>query len=158
MLRNEKKLTIFQEVHRESYIGGPMRNPPIIPPLVPRPTLEMRAFDFSLRDGECNEDQDLLAVNGWLSQSGQLFACGWMQHDASVKGLGYPNERDASKAGYIRLSSMKWQIEKRFSTDVLITEKQSNTIKSWHEVNALDTAYYEFCLAQELKRMSKNNG
>lgn len=108
----------------------------------------MRAFDLSLLDGQCLLDSNLLAINGWLNQQGELYACGWLQHDKSVKAFGYANERDASKAGVIRLANMKWQIEKRFANTVLISEAQYTTIRAWHESNSLDSGYFDYCNAK----------
>lgn len=124
---------------------------------MPVATKAMRSFDVSLKEGECRLDSTLLAVNGWLNIQGDLYACGWLQHDKSVRALGFRNERDAAKAGYIRLSSLKWQIETRFSSPVLISEAQSNTIQMWHKQNNLSSDYFNYCLRKEVSRVKKGS-
>ena len=137
-------MKILSKVHREKYDFGGITPTKEIQPSVPTATAAMRAFDHDLKDGECVRDEQLLSVNGWLDQNGILFGCGWLQHDASVKSFGYENERDACRAGIIRLANMKWQIEKRFATDTLISEVQYITIEKWHQENKLQQDYFNY--------------
>ena len=112
------------------------------PPVKPIPTEIMRKYDCLLTDGECQLDEEYLAVNGWLDPNGALYACAWQQHAKTLSVLGFDTERDAIERGFIKLSQMHWQLEQRYCP-VNPTDHQLSTIHKWHYKNALSLSYFE---------------
>ena len=126
---------------------GLMNEPEIMAPRKPRPTKMMHVYDNNLPDGGCSVDHELLAINGWLQPDGTLLACGWQQHTKTLNSIGYDIERDAVVAGNVKLSNMVWQIGRQY-TKIVLTDAQSNTIRDWHELNALSDEYFLYQLAK----------
>lgn len=135
---------IYEKVHRETYEERKYSREASVAPHTPKATDEMRYWDAELIDGKLIEDTKLLSINGWLNEHGDLLSCGWLQHDKTVKALGYRNERDAVKAGYIRLSMMTWQIEKQICGTAKVSDSQLKTIKKWHLRNELNLDYFNY--------------
>jgi hypothetical protein len=116
-------------------------------PKRPQPTEIMRAFDCGLLPGECIPDHELLAVNGWLRQDGELLACAWQQHTKTVNDLGFETERDAVVAGYVKLSNMVWQLGRHYAV-IVLTDAQLATILDWHIKNAISDDYFQYQMSR----------
>lgn len=124
-----------------------IESPKTLVPPKPQPTTLMQSYNCSLKPGECIVDRELLSVNGWLQPDGILLACGWQQHTKTINSLNFTTERDAIMAGYVKLSTMVWQIGRQY-TKIVLTDEQSNTIRDWHVRNAISDAYYQYQLSK----------
>ena len=107
------------------------------------PTDEMRAAKAWLEVVEtpARPDTELLAMHGWLSPDGQLFACGWQKHNELTAALGYRHESELEAAGYCKLSQLQWLVGHRYCQNGL-TEKQWETIERWYERNGFPEEHF----------------
>jgi hypothetical protein len=87
------------------------------------------------------EDIELLACHGWLSPEGNLYACGYKDHDTLCRMLGYQHEAAIESAGYCKLSNLEWLVSPRFCAREL-TEAQWETIENWYNSNNFPEAHF----------------
>lgn len=87
------------------------------------------------------EDAQLLAIHGWLSPEGKLYACSFKCHDLLCKALGYRHESDIENAGFCKLSEMAWCVAPRYRK-VGLTSEQWATIERWYDNNDLPDSHY----------------
>lgn len=112
--------------------------------LPPLPTMNMRNFEqllpkqFSLEASR----HSFLCINGWLNPDGRLVPCRWRQHSQAANILGFKNECDAEKSGWIKLTQMQWLLQGRFG-EINETDEQIATIEKWHLSNQLNKNHYE---------------
>jgi hypothetical protein len=86
-------------------------------------------------------DNELLAIHGWLSPEGILYACGWERHNELTEALGYRHESDIEKAGYCKLTQLKWLVGPRYCERGL-TNEQWETIEKWYERNGFPEEHF----------------
>ena len=119
---------------------SPSRQPQGLPLLA---TEEMRVAKAWLEKVEIPAQQDtaLLAIHGWLSPEGALYACGWEQHNVLTAALGFRHESDIEGAGYCKLSALRWLVQPRYCQTGL-TEAQWETIERWYERNGFPDEHF----------------
>lgn len=88
-----------------------------------------------------SEDKALLAIHGWLSPTGKLYACGFKRHDALCEALGFGHESEIESKGFCKLSDMSWYVAPRYR-EIGLTESQWATIERWYERNGLPDSHY----------------
>lgn len=86
-------------------------------------------------------EKSMLAMHGWLSPEGDLYACGWQKHDELARALGFLHQSEIEGAGYCKLSSMEWLVAPRYRAREL-TEQQWETISEWYEKNGFPEEHY----------------
>lgn len=86
-------------------------------------------------------DKTLLAMHGWLSPSGDLYACGWEDHDALTSALGFAHQSEIEAAGFCKLSRLEWLVAQRYREREL-TAEQWTTIERWYERNNFPEEHY----------------
>lgn len=86
-------------------------------------------------------ERSMLAMHGWLSPAGELFACGWQKHDDLARALGFLHQSEIEGAGYCKLSNLEWLVAPRYRTREL-TEAQWETIGDWYEQNGFPEEHY----------------
>jgi hypothetical protein len=106
-------------------------------------TEEMRAAKAWLENVRvpAQPDPDLLAIHGWLSPDGTLFACGWEQHNELTAALGFRHESEIEAAGYCKLTALRWLVETRYCQHGL-TENQWATIEKWYARNGFPEEHF----------------
>jgi len=87
------------------------------------------------------EDKELLAIHGWLSPDGKLYACSFKSHDVLCKALGFNHESEIENAGFCKLTEMAWCVAPRYSK-VGLTPEQWRTIEQWYDSNDLPDSHY----------------
>lgn len=107
------------------------------------PTAEMRRAKGKLEaiGRPPAEDRELLASHGWLSPEGNLYACGYKDHDTLCRLLGFERESAIENAGYCKLSNLEWLVSPRFCAREL-TEAQWETIERWYSRNNFSEAHF----------------
>lgn len=107
------------------------------------PTDEMRAAKVWLETiaSPPTVDDDLLAIHGWLCPAGKLYACGWEKHNDLTRALGYAHESDIEKAGFCKLSQLRWLVQPRYCARPL-TDAQWGTIERWYEKNGFPEEHF----------------
>lgn len=112
-----------------------------LPPLLP--TAEMRAAKGRLEPVQDppTEDEDLLAMNGWLAPDGTLYTCGYKTHDALCRILGFKHESELEQAGFCKLANLEWLVSPRYCPREL-SEAQWGTIERWYERNRFPQAHF----------------
>ena len=107
------------------------------------PTDEMRAAKAWLEKLEkpVRQDTELLAMHGWLSPEGKLYACGWKKHDELTSALGFAHESDIEAAGYCKLSQLKWLVQPRYAQQG-INDAQWCTIEKWYQRNGFPEEHF----------------
>jgi hypothetical protein len=108
------------------------------------PTTRMKQYNANLPQTleVLVEDNRLFSINGWLSPHGVLYACRWRQHRNISLALDMASEAQMERAGYIKLTNMKWLVENRYCTGN-ITQKQIDTIANWFALNELSIQTFE---------------
>ena len=86
-------------------------------------------------------DERLLAIHGWLSPDGALYACGWEKHDVLTAALGFEHESAIEAAGYCKLTALKWLVGPRYCRSGL-TDDQWETIEQWYERNGFPEEHF----------------
>lgn len=85
--------------------------------------------------------QSLHAIHGWLSPQGELFACGFKQHDILIQLLGFQYELHAENAGWCKLCNMQWLVDPRYLGKPL-SRQQLSSIKRWYQLNGFPVSHY----------------
>lgn len=83
----------------------------------------------------------LLAIHGWLSPEGQLYPCGFKQHDILIQLLGFQYELHAENEGWCKLANMQWLVQPKYLAKRL-TRQQLATIKEWYKLNEFPMSHY----------------
>ena len=86
-------------------------------------------------------DQDLLAIHGWLSPKGVLYACAWEKHNELTAALGFRHESEIEQSGFCKLSQLKWLVEPRYCEHG-VTAAQWETIERWYEKNGFPDEHF----------------
>jgi hypothetical protein len=108
-----------------------------------RATAEMRAAKGRLETlrQPAREDTELLATHGWLAPDGRLYACGYTDHDALCRLLGFEHESEIENAGWCKLANLEWLVQPKYCARVL-TEDQWSTIEHWYARNGFPEAHF----------------
>jgi hypothetical protein len=102
--------------------------------LVPTDAMRRAKSSLAVNQGKPIEDRELLAMHGWLSPDGTLYACEFEKHGTLADALGYDHESKIERAGYVKLTQLKWLVEARYCGESL-TAAQWETIERWYEKN-----------------------
>lgn len=86
-------------------------------------------------------DNDLLATHGWLSPSGELFACGWEKHTELSRAMGFSHDSEVEAAGYCKLTQLNWLVSPKYCACPL-TMEQWKTIEKWYEKNRFPEEHF----------------
>lgn len=108
-----------------------------------RVTAEMRAAKGRLETLRTRprEDTELLATHGWLCPEGHLYSCGYTDHDALCRLLGFEHESEIENAGWCKLANLEWLVQPRYCARVL-SEDQWSTIERWYARNGFPEAHF----------------
>jgi len=86
-------------------------------------------------------DEQLLAIHGWLSPTGELYACGWEKHNDLTRALGFQHESEIEEAGFCKLSQLNWLVQARYC-DQSLTAAQWTTIERWYARNGFPEEHF----------------
>lgn len=116
----------------------------LVKPIILRSTQRMQRYETQLPTNGILliEDNQLMAINGWLSPQGVLYACRWRQHKSIMKSLQIMTEKAMEEKGFVKLSNMKWFVAPKYLARKL-TEEQKKTIESWYTLNELSKESYK---------------